>query len=86
MGQIFGINGVKEPPYTVIYPTTTVPTSQSVPIEIRSYSPIFVAEVPASDDTMNKAFRELADYIGVFSTPKNTQSKIETLLTLVFDI
>eukprot|EP01040_Poterioochromonas_malhamensis_P006176 gene6176-6646_t len=75
MGQIFGINGVKEPPYTIIYPTTTVRASQTVPIEIRSYSPIFVAEVPASDDTMNKAFRELADYIGVFSTPKNTQKQ-----------
>lgn len=71
MGQILGISSTKEPPFTIIY-------NQNSPVyELRYYSPIFVAEVPMKDDdSMNTAFRTLANYIGAFGNPQNEISKI----------
>ena len=70
MGQVFGINGVKEPVYASLW--------QAAPAyEIRRYPAYFIAQVPCtgSRQASNQAFRQLADYIGVFGTPKNTQGK-----------
>lgn len=68
MGQVFGINGVKEPAYSLIWHAT--------PFEVRHYPAYFVAQVACNTETgSNTAFRQLADYIGVFGTPKNSKSK-----------
>ncbi len=70
MGQVFGYNGVKEPAYTSLWQHAST-------FEIRRYPQYFVAQVPCiSDGANNNAFRQLADYIGVFGTPKNTKRKI----------
>jgi hypothetical protein len=69
MGQVFGVNGVKEPPFSVVW--------QSNPYEIRLYQPYFIAEVPMNGGRAdNEAFMQLARYIGVFGTPQNQKRKL----------
>ncbi len=72
MGQVFGYNGVKEPAFSLVWQSTKPPPPC---YEIRLYKPYFVAQVPCKDDTLNNAFYQLANYIGVFGTPQNVQSK-----------
>lgn len=39
-----------------------------------------MAEVQASEDSVNDSFRELAKYIGVFGEPENVKGKTVVLL------
>lgn len=71
MGIVFGRTGTKEPTFKLL---------RSAPYEIRVYPPYFVAEVQASEDSVNDSFRELAKYIGVFGEPENVKGKTVVLL------
>ena len=74
MGIVFGSTGTKEPAFTLLSSSTT--TAGSIPYEVRTYPPYFVAEYRDTFDDNDikkdsKSFRVLANYIGVFSTPEN---------------
>jgi hypothetical protein len=70
MGQVFGYSGVEEPAYTLVWQSTQRPSC-----EVRLYKSYFVAQVACKDNTLNDAFYQLANYIGVFGAPQNIQSK-----------
>uniref|UniRef100_A0A6B2LIF2 SOUL heme-binding protein n=1 Tax=Arcella intermedia TaxID=1963864 RepID=A0A6B2LIF2_9EUKA len=67
MGQVIGINGVKEPAFSLVW--------TGAPYEVRRYHSYFVAQVPCTENNNNAAFTQLASYIGVFGTPKNSKSQ-----------
>lgn len=75
MGQVFGVNGAREPSYSTLW--------QQSPFEIRRYDAYVVAEVSINErgkvrsTPENSAFMCLANYIGVFREPENLSSKLE---------
>lgn len=69
MGIVFGVTGVKEPPYRIL--------RQFGNVEIRRYEPYLIAQLNMKnmDNPSSNGFKLLAGYIGVTGPAQNTSTK-----------
>lgn len=61
-------------PFKTPEPVFKIIATRPLGYEIRSYSPMLIAEVDNPNGDNSTAFRTLAAYIGVFQTPANVQT------------
>lgn len=78
MGALFGKISVETPAHTVIHATESYQVwryDASVAATVRASALAEDGVVPTGDDFQSKAFRTLARYIGVFTTPENAAAE-----------